>query len=91
MRAGAVVGGGAHTCGVTTSGDALCWSNDEYGRSTPPAGESFPSVNAGDFHSCGVTTTGAALCYGDEIANPSHRIRGRNDKAGTLGASPSIG
>ena len=28
MRAGAVVGGGAHTCGLTISGDALCYGDE---------------------------------------------------------------
>ena len=56
-----------HTCGVTTSGDALCWGWDNSGQATPPAGVFFTSVSAGYVHTCGVTTTGDALCWGSDL------------------------
>ena len=59
-----VSAGGYHTCGVTTSSDALCWGRDDDGQATPPAGVSFASVSAGRDHTCGVTTSGDALCWG---------------------------
>ncbi len=61
-----VSAGRDHTCGVTTSGGALCWGDVSYGQATPPADVSFASVSAGDFHTCGVTTTGDALCWGSD-------------------------
>ena len=54
-----------HACGVTTSGNALCWGVNYYGPATPPAGVSFVSVSAGGEHTCGVTTSGDALCWGE--------------------------
>jgi alpha-tubulin suppressor-like RCC1 family protein len=70
------VGGGYHSCGVTTSGAAYCWGNNFYGqlgdntttqRLVPTAvagGLTFASVTAGDFHTCAVTTSGAGYCWG---------------------------
>ena len=55
--------GGAHTCGVSTTGDVTCWGRDDEGQATPPAG-SFTQVSAGDFHTCGVRTTGDLACWG---------------------------
>jgi len=71
-----VSAGGAHTCGVMTSGAAFCWGAGASGRlgsgstddeSSPVAvagGMTFSSISAGDFHTCGVTTSGAAFCWG---------------------------
>ena len=58
--------GWAHTCGVTKSGNALCWGRNDYGQATPPVGVSFESVSAGSVHTCGVTTSGDALCWGHD-------------------------
>ena len=78
----------AHTCGVTTGGDAYCWGDNRFGQlgdgstndSSVPVlasgGHSFASVSAGGSHTCGLTTTGAVYCWGHndygEIA-PSER------------------
>jgi alpha-tubulin suppressor-like RCC1 family protein len=71
-----VSAGGAHTCGVTTSLEALCWGANESGQlgdgSLEGSGEPVPvagglrfmSVSAGKHHTCGVTTRGAAYCWG---------------------------
>ena len=70
--------GGAHTCGVTTSGVAYCWGSGLSGAlgtgsfvfmytapTTPVAGGfSFATVSAGSGHTCGVTTSGAPYCWG---------------------------
>ncbi len=42
-----------------------CWGYDDYGMSTPPAGE-FAAVAAGTSHSCGVRAGGALVCWGAE-------------------------
>ena len=70
--------GFVQTCGVTTSGAAYCWGNNNqgelgdggsspFGSSSPVAvsgGLSFATVSASIKHSCGVTTSGAAYCWG---------------------------
>jgi alpha-tubulin suppressor-like RCC1 family protein len=70
-------GGGFHSCGVTTTGEAYCWGHNIYGQlgdggtntnsSVPLAisgGHAFASMSGGLYHSCGVTTSGAAYCWG---------------------------
>ena len=65
-----------HTCGVTVTGDAYCWGQNDSGqlgdgsttdRLTPvlvAGGLSFNSVSAAIDHTCGVTATGDAYCWG---------------------------
>src|SRR5438093_13513016 len=64
------------SCGVTTSGEALCWGENSSGQlgdgsqtsSLVPVpvtgGQQFSSVTLGEYHACGVTTTNAAYCWG---------------------------
>ncbi len=64
------------SCGVTTSGEALCWGENSSGQlgdgsqtsSLVPVpvtgGQQFSSVTLGAYHACGVTTTNAAYCWG---------------------------
>ena len=71
--------GNRHTCGVTTSGVALCWGENSPGHlgngtttgSLVPAavsgGYTFASVSAGRFHTCGLTTAGKAYCWGSNL------------------------
>ena len=67
---------GRHVCGVTTSGDAYCWGENNFGQvgngSTTflagpqrvSGGLTFASITAGWRFSCGVTTDGEAYCWG---------------------------
>ena len=67
--------GFSHSCGVTTTGAAYCWGNNDYGdlgdgttnhRNVPSlvVGGPFASVSAGHFHTCWVSIAGAAYCSG---------------------------
>jgi alpha-tubulin suppressor-like RCC1 family protein len=64
-------------CGVTATGAAYCWGNNEFGQlgngsdkdsdtPVPVSGRlNFKSVSAAvGGHACGITTTGAAYCWG---------------------------
>jgi alpha-tubulin suppressor-like RCC1 family protein len=65
-----------HTCGLTTSGAAYCWGDNEWGQlgdgsfdgsAVPVAvagGLSFSALTTGAYHTCGLSA-GAAYCWGD--------------------------
>ena len=67
---------GGHTCGLTISGVAYCWGDNEVGavgdgsaqdRRTPAAvagGLTFSSIAAGFRHSCARTNAGIVYCWG---------------------------
>ncbi len=75
----AVSAGYAHTCGISTTGAAYCWGDNEAGElgngkypshvgfplGLVVGGVSFAAVDAGNFHTCGVTAAGAAYCWGN--------------------------
>ncbi len=76
----AVSAGQLYSCGLTTSGAAYCWGDNEYGQlgtgnstsSYAPApvsgGLSFVGLSAGLFHACGLTRDGAAYCWGGNFS-----------------------
>lgn len=55
--------GAYHTCAVGVDGTLVCWGDNAYGQSTPPAG-TFTSVSSGFYHSCAVRTNGSVACWG---------------------------
>ena len=73
-----VVAGGfiGHTCGLTASGTAHCWGENEVGQigdgstvdrvepSAVTGGLSFTSLDAGSRHTCGRATKGGVYCWG---------------------------
>jgi alpha-tubulin suppressor-like RCC1 family protein len=77
-----IIAGGfiGHTCGVTGSGKAYCWGENEVGAigdgtlldplapSAVAGGHSFSSLDAGFRHTCGRTTAGVLYCWGSNGA-----------------------
>lgn len=71
-----VFAGGAHACGLTAAGRALCWGENADGqlgdgttmRRTRPApvagGVSWREIAPGGTHTCAVARDGAAWCWG---------------------------
>ena len=72
--------GNAHTCGLTTEGQAFCWGDGSGGAvgdgnddgqdvvaPVPVAGGlTFAQLSAGYGHTCGVTTGGEGYCWGSD-------------------------
>lgn len=73
-----ITGGGAHTCALTSTGQAYCWGHNADGRlgdSTtvlplmpvavlPLGGIAFTQLDGGNGHICGLNGSGQAYCWG---------------------------
>jgi alpha-tubulin suppressor-like RCC1 family protein len=73
-------GGLAHSCGISTTGEAYCWGSAQVGelgegsaatlRMTPTrvlGGHRFAEVSAGIFSSCALTDRGVGYCWGINV------------------------
>lgn len=56
--------GSAHACGLTLSGSAVCWGDNDFGQLDSPTDVFFNSLSAGGFHTCGITTSNDVVCWG---------------------------
>ncbi len=56
--------GDVHVCGITQSGTAFCWGDNNFGQLDAPQDVQFISISSGTNLSCGVTTDNSAVCWG---------------------------
>lgn len=75
-----LVAGFSHSCGVTNTGLAYCWGNNEFGElgdqtnngtmsPTKVSGNYFFTfLSAGHDHTCGVTNTADTFCWGSNYS-----------------------
>jgi alpha-tubulin suppressor-like RCC1 family protein len=73
-----VSAGDSSSCGISLSGQALCWGKGTHGeigngnaanRAAPTlvtAALNFSSISVGGAHACAMTTTNAAYCWGSD-------------------------
>ena len=55
-----------NTCALREDGTAVCWGNDDDGRSSPPQSERFTAISSGLNHTCALGEDGAAVCWGND-------------------------
>jgi alpha-tubulin suppressor-like RCC1 family protein len=60
------VGGDDHVCGLRPDGTPVCWGDDRYGQSTPPA-DTFRALATGYGISCGIRLDHSVTCWGSGI------------------------
>lgn len=62
-----VSAGGAHACGLRTTGTIVCWGAwgaADFGQTKVPAG-TWKQVSAGYYHTCGIRSDNMLVCWGD--------------------------
>ena len=52
-----------HVCGLTNSGEAICWGDNDDGEASPPGG-TFEAINSGYSHTCALREDGEVVCWG---------------------------
>jgi len=60
----AVAAGLLHTCAIHRDGYLMCWGDNSWNQSSPPAGM-FTQVTAGAYHSCAIDVNGKVHCWGN--------------------------
>ena len=60
-----ITSGTQHTCELRADGEVTCWGNAFEGRTSPPAGVLFASIDAGADHTCGIVKEDNSIrCWG---------------------------
>ena len=72
--------------GLREDGSAVCWGNDEWGRATPPEGETFSAISSGDLSHLRIAGGRLDCVLGRSPGSNSSVILGPvPDSPGTLG------
>jgi len=58
----AIAVGSHHACGITVSGDTLCWGDPDVSSAIPTG--TFTAIAAGVGYGCGLRSTGSVECWG---------------------------
>jgi len=53
-----------HNCALKSNGSLACWGKNDYGQSTPPAGNDFTQLSVGEWHTCALKDDGSLACWG---------------------------
>jgi alpha-tubulin suppressor-like RCC1 family protein len=53
---------------LKNDGSIACWGRNNYGQSTPPAGNDFTQIWAGHYYNCALKNDGSIACWGKHYA-----------------------